>query len=149
MTAAKPEGSAPLTVNWEVKLVGIVAMYAVNKYIQSNFDATSGMFRLVINLARGVFLLGHLYLYWRMRAFNISIMKKPTWTIETKGKARGLIQSDLMKPLFIRALLVVLVHWKFGMMPPLVVSVWMGFLQLLEKQEEIEIRACIAADKED
>ena len=127
----------PATAHWEVKLVGIVAMYAINKAVSSNLVPGSPVFSAIINVARGVFVAGHLYLFWRMRAFNRAIMKRPFWTMETKERARGLIQSDLMQPLFVRALLVVLVHVYFSMMPPLLVSVWMGWLTLLEKQEEI------------
>ena len=80
----------------------------------------------VVFISRVLFVFGHALLLWQLSRFNGSVMKKSTWSMERKEKARGVIQKDLFRPLLIRAVLVAIIHWRFNLNPPLLVSVAMG-----------------------
>lgn len=122
----------PTVYPWEVKLVLMLATYCFFKFFHSN--------SFVLAAARIIFIVGHGFLYWKIARFNVSVMKRPGWTIDSKEKARSQIQQDLLRPLFIRGIIVAIVHLKFSVNPPLFVSLIMGYLSLLEATEAIEQR---------
>ena len=120
------QGSFP----WEVKLVCVLGVYALFKRWPNNAQ--------LILASRAVFVLGNVLLLYLMSRFNQSIMKKGNWTMDRKDKARSAIQKDLVKPLFLRALAVVAIHWKLHMNPPLLVSVMMGAFSFAEVRGTVE-----------
>ena len=102
---------------WEVKLVVVCAVYCLFKRFPSE---------AVVLISRCLFVFGHVLLLWQLSRFNGSVMSKSSWSMERKEKARVVIQKDLFRPLLIRAVLVAIIHWKFNLNPPLLVSVAMG-----------------------
>ncbi len=110
-----------MKVDWEMKVLGIVSVFAAVKFLQGII----GVF-LTTALARLIFLVGHVaYTIVYLNTTN-RISKSTSRSAEEKAKVKEACFS-IYKGLMIRAVVVILIHWRTKMLPPLVVTVIMGF----------------------
>jgi hypothetical protein len=116
------------SVDLEMKMVLIAAVFAVIKFLRVE---NSEIFTLI---ARTFFVIGHgLFFSFYKKAVD-RISSNATLSSGDKEKAKKSCQ-DLLKSLAIRAVLISFVHMKKNMLPPLIVSVFMGFFSLLENPD--------------
>lgn len=115
-----------MKVDWEMKIFAMVSVFASVKAAQ-NFLGT-----MISTLAcQGIFVFGHLFFVYIYMTTTSKVNKSTSRSSEEKVKIKEACFS-IFKALFVRALIIILVHWRAGLMPPLVVSVIMGFFSMIE-----------------
>lgn len=115
-----------MKVDWEMKLLLIVSVFAFVKGVKAFSD--SPIFLLV---SRIFYLIGHLYFVYIYLYTNYRITKSSSRTDEEKATAKG----DCLKvfrSVMIRGVIIGAIHFKTQMIPPLYVSVFMGLFSLIE-----------------
>jgi hypothetical protein len=127
MSAEKTSG---LDVDWEMKAFMMVTVYAA-----LNFCGSSSYIPdiLILAVARGFFLLGHVALIKIFIDVNAQI-KDAKLSLDQKVKAKGAVQNTF-KSLCARAVVIAIIHGRSQMLPPLFISVFMGSFALLENRE--------------
>eukprot|EP01031_Cornospumella_fuschlensis_P032935 gene32935-39831_t len=127
--AAPSKDSEPILgikVSWEIKLLCIVTVFSVLKALK----AITSHF-LFLLFGRLFFIAGHAYFIYVFFFTNYRITKSTSRTTEEKNVARTQCQG-VMKGMLLRGVLILLVHFRTGMLPPLFVTVIMGFLGMIE-----------------
>ncbi len=115
-----------LSVDWELKALLVVSVYALLKL--------AGAFTkhdIFIMVMRGFFILGHLIFFYFFMLSNGRITKSQGRPNEEKVKAKKSCQLAF-RSILIRALIIGFIHYRTGMLPPLIISVFMGFYSLIE-----------------
>ena len=121
------------TIAWEMKLLCLVIVYAIFKFIRS----TPVPEMLVIFAARAFFVFGHVYFFYLYRvtnAFAAAQARSSSLSPDKTAEATASIWSTFQQ-LLMRSVAVIIVHFQFNMLPPLVISVLMGLLTMLESKE--------------
>jgi hypothetical protein len=115
-----------MKVDLEMKALGMVTIFAIIKALKG--IATTALF---INFSRGFFLLGHAFFVYIFLVTNFRISKSTSRTAEEKTKAKAGCFA-VLKGILVRAVILALVHYKTGMLPPMYVTVFMGFCSMIE-----------------
>ncbi len=115
-----------MKVDLEMKALVIVGIFAAIKALNS--VSSSSIF---INFSRGFFVLGHAFFVYIFLVTNFRISKSTSRSSDEKAKAKAGC-SAIMKGIFVRAVILALVHYKTGMLPPMFVTVFMGFCSMIE-----------------
>ncbi len=114
-----------MKVDLEMKALVIVGIVAAIKAL--NVSSSS----IFINFSRGFFVLGHAFFVYIFLVTNFRISKSTSRSSDEKAKAKAGC-SAIMKGIFVRAVILALVHYKTGMLPPMFVTVFMGFCSMIE-----------------
>jgi hypothetical protein len=115
-----------MKADWEMKIFAIVCVFASVKMAQQLLGAL-----IPTLICRSIFVLGHFYLVYIYLTTTSKVNKSTSRSSEEKVKIKEACFS-IFKALLVRAGLIVAIHWKTGLMPPLVVSVIMGFFSMIE-----------------
>jgi hypothetical protein len=115
-----------MKVDLETKALVMVSIYAALKF-GKQVAATSGF----IMFARVFFLLGHAYLVYIYLVTNFRISKSSSRSTEEKAKAKGGCFA-VLRSVLIRAAILGFVHYRTGMLPPMFITVFMGFFSFFE-----------------
>lgn len=116
-------------VDWEVKLLVIVVCYAFFKLLRSSPISPS----IVVTLTRAFFLVAHIGFFYLYRATNAYMNRYPEISGGKNNEAHLGVQSTF-RTLCARAFVAFLVHIKLDMLPPLVISAFIGFCSMIENK---------------
>ena len=122
-TAASENG---MKVDFEMKALTVVSVYALIKALKAFSDNF-----LFITAFRAFFILGHLYFIYIYLFTNHRISKSTSRNAEEKAKAKSSC-FGVLKGVLIRAVLMGFVHFRTNMIPPLAITVFMGFYSMIE-----------------
>lgn len=125
------EKTGGLSVDWEMKAFMMVVVYSILKFCRSS-SFIPDVF--VLSLSRGFFLLGHALLIKIFIDVNAQLKNNAKLSLDQKVKAKGTVQT-IFKGFCIKALVIAIIHGRSAMLPPLIISVFMGFYSLLENRE--------------
>lgn len=115
-----------MKVDLEMKALAIVTIFAAIKALKGIATTT-----LFINFSRGFFLLGHAFFVYIFLVTNFRISKSTSRSSDEKAKAKAGCFS-ILKGILARAVILAVVHYKTGMLPPMYVTVFMGFCSMIE-----------------
>lgn len=115
-----------MKVDLEMKAFVVVAVYALMKV----FKAQAENF-LFLTSMRGIFVLGHVYFIYIYLFTNHRISKSTSRNAEEKAKAKSSCLG-VLRSILIRAAIMGFVHYRTKMMPPLLITVFMGFFSMIE-----------------
>ena len=117
------KGPIGVNVDWEMKFLGMVAAYAIVKFIGSNY--------LSLMLFRLLFILGNVsFLYYYLAAVQ-SIAKDNKTSNSEKQEAKNKCFL-MLRSLFVKTAVVSAIHYRTNLAQPLLVTVLMGFFALIE-----------------
>ena len=121
-----PNALVGLKVDFEMKVLVVVTVFFLFKLLKSWTDNLH-----FINFCRGIFIFGHIYFIYVYIDTNYRISKSSSRTTEEKeaGKKACL---DILKGMLLRAVIMFFVHLRVGILPPLIVTVVLGFCALIE-----------------
>ena len=115
-----------MKVDLEMKAFVAVAVYALVKALKAHTENF-----LFINVMRGIFVVGHLYFIYIYLFTNHRISKSTSRNAEEKAKAKSSCLG-VLRSILIRAAIMGFVHFRTKMMPPLLITVFMGFFSMIE-----------------
>ena len=115
-----------ISVDWEMKALLMSAVFAVVKILSGTF--LEGLFATACRI---FFIAGHAFFGFIYFSTVQRINKSSSRTDEEKVAARDGCR-DILKSLFIRAVVIGVIHTRGGLIPPLLVSVFMGFFTMIE-----------------
>jgi hypothetical protein len=115
-----------VTVDWELKALLVVSVYAILKLVGDLSQHPT-----VVLVARAFFIIGHLLFFYFFMLTNGRITKASGRPSEDKTKAKKACQLAF-RNILVRAVIIGFIHYRTHMMPPLLISVFMGFFTLLE-----------------
>jgi hypothetical protein len=121
-----PNAILGIKVSWEMKSLLIVSVFAAIKALKPLSDSI-----LFLWGARVFFLAGHAFLVYIFFFTNYRITMSKSRSVEEKNTAKSECQS-MIRSLIVRASLIGFVHMRTSMLPPLFVTVLMGFLSMIE-----------------
>eukprot|EP01040_Poterioochromonas_malhamensis_P011597 gene11597-12649_t len=121
-----PQSLVGMKVDFEMKVLVIVTVFAFFKILK--FLADNIHF---INLCRGFFIFGHIYFIYLFMDTNYRISKSSSRTAEEKDAGKKAC-FDILKGMLVKACIMFIVHLKAGILPPLFVTVILGFCALIE-----------------
>lgn len=123
MRSSKLEKTA--RIDWELKLLAAAMAYAVCKFL--------GKYTIFILFCRIFFGIAHLWflvLFFNTRKDINTHLKASESKIESNAAV-----FSIFKSISIKAVIVLLAHLKTGMLPPLIISSFMGLYSILETKE--------------
>jgi hypothetical protein len=120
-----------LTVDWEMKALLIVSVYAMLKFLGSLSFLSS---TVLLSIARGVFLFGHIGFVKMFMDTNTHIKTSEMMNLDQKVKAKNRIQA-VFRNVIMRGGIITLLHGRTLMLPPLIISVAMGFFTMIEDRD--------------
>lgn len=123
---ADPNAMMGMKVDFEMKLLAILVVFSVVKLL--NPLTASPVF---VNVFRGIFLFGHILMVYTYVDTASRISKSSSRTAEEKAAAKTAC-FGILKGILFKAVLFFLLHLRSGMLPPLVVTIFMGFCSLIE-----------------
>lgn len=119
-----------LSVDWEMKAFLMVSVYAALKLCGSSSYIPD---YLVLSVARGFFLLGHVLLT-KVFIDATARIKGNNLNLDQKVKAKAKLQI-IFRNVCLRGLIIAVVHGRTKMLPPLIISVFSGFFSLISNRE--------------
>ena len=122
MASRNEDGGVHLDV--EIKILFAATSYAIMKFISSYSTSLAG------NIGRSVFVLGHV-LYILNSLKTQQSVKKMSISHEVKTDILTKLKSSF-RGVVGRALVICLIHWRTGMLPPLFISVCLSFCDAFE-----------------
>jgi hypothetical protein len=115
-----------MKADWEMKILAIVSVFASVKLAQSLLGTI-----IPTIICQAIFAAGHLYFVYIYMTTTSKVNKSTSRSSEEKVKIKEACFS-IFKALLVRAIIIIAIHWRTGLMPPLVVSVFMGFFSMIE-----------------
>jgi hypothetical protein len=122
----KQQSYVGMKVDWEMKALAIAAVFAAVKAAQKFL----GTF-IPVTICRAIFTFGHIYFIYIYFNTSGKVTKSTSRSTEEKVKIKAAL-SSILKSLIVKAVVILAVHWKTQLMPPLVVSVILGFFSFIE-----------------
>jgi hypothetical protein len=121
-----PNAMFGMKVDFEFKALAILSVFSLVKLLKPFADNSH-----LVNLLRSFFLFGHIYFIYIYFDTASRINKSTSRSEAEKAAAKGACAS-IVKGILIRGVLLFLVHLKTNMLPPLLITVFMGFCSLIE-----------------
>lgn len=115
-----------MPVDWEMKALLIAFVYAVAKVV-----AWTPLNTTFITFSRGLFVAGHLFFGYVYFSTNRRISKSTSRSDREKDLAKESCR-EILKSLFVRAVIVMFIHFRSQMVQPLIISLFMGFFSMIE-----------------
>lgn len=115
-----------MKVDWEMKLLGIASIFATVKFFQGLVGSS-----LYTIIARAIFIAGHLFFVFIYSNTTGKVAKSTSRSDAEKTKIKAACLA-IFKGIMVRAVAILLVHWRTILLPPLIVSVLLGFCSLIE-----------------
>lgn len=115
-----------MKVDFEMKALAILVVFSVVKLLKPFTDNPH-----LVNLFRGFFLFGHILMIYTYFDTASRISKSTSRNAEEKAAAKSAC-FGILKGVLIRAVILFFLHLRSNMLPPLLVTVFMGFCSLIE-----------------
>jgi hypothetical protein len=115
-----------MKVDLEMKALVIISIFCLMKALKFLADSTEFVY-----FCRLFFLLGHAFFVNIYLDTNFRLSKSTSRTAEEKQAAKSACFS-VFKGIMIRAVLMGFIHLRTNILPPLFVTVFMGFFSLIE-----------------
>lgn len=126
-----------MKADWEMKILAIVSVFAFVKTAQRFLGA--GLTTLI---ARSVFLVGHLFYAYIYMTTSSKVSKSTSRSSEEKVKIKEAC-FGIFKAILVRAVIIIGIHWRTELQPPLIVSVIMGFFSMIENDYYYQVSRLI------
>ena len=118
-------------VDFEMKILLVTAIFSILKFLK-NF------YWFLISICWIFFIVGHLFFYYSFIQTTQLINMFVDISTEDKTKAHQNCQR-LFRDLMFRGAMVVVFHFSTNMIPPLIISVFMGCFSMIENYDYYEL----------